>query len=232
MPSKEVSGSFGRSRVALSAPYSLRPAGTTVACLLIGVCFAAPTLADESRLYLGAAIGAAEHAKNAALKPSADVPLMTGGVNSRDTSWNAALGYQVNSNIAFELGYRHLGDIEASVADLRSSSGAQAHYTLATEGVTLAMLGRFPIGKWTPYIRAGVLFSETELQYSGSVSGTTFGKRIKDSSEGAFFGAGLRFDIGSRWALQADFTHVMNAAEPRFGQSDYHDVSAGVMWKF
>lgn len=202
-----------------------------VACLLTAAGFTPTAFADDAGLYVGAGIGSAEHAQNVALKPP-QVPLMTGTSDSRDTSWNVTLGYRVNTNIAFELGYVNLGDMEASIADQSGQSDARGQFTFSTEGVTAAMVGRFPIRQWTPYIRAGVLFSETDLRYAGSVSGAAFGARIKDDAEDAFFGAGLTYDLGSRWAVQFDFTHFMEAGDPGSGQSDYHNVTLGFIWRF
>lgn len=202
-----------------------------VACFLLAQGFAPTAFADDAGLYVGAGIGSAEHAKNAALRPP-QVPLMTGTSDARDTSWNVTLGYRVNNNIAFELGYVNLGDIEASVADRTSQSDARGQFTFSTEGVTAAMVGRFPVRQWTPYIRAGVLFSETDLRYAGSASGAAFGARIKDDSQDAFFGAGLTYDLGSRWSVQLDLTHFMEAGDRGSGQSDYHNVSVGFMWRF
>jgi opacity protein-like surface antigen len=197
----------------------------------MGVCFVMPTVAQESGFYIQAAIGRAEHATDIMLKDT-NTPLLTGQADSRETSWNAALGYRVSSNLAFELGYRHLGEVETTLVDASNATDGQAQFSTTTQGFTLAMLGEFPIGKWTPYIRAGVLFAESELKFSGAVSGTTFGRVVKSDDEGALFGAGVTYDFGDRWSLQADFTHVMDAAEPGKGLNDFHDLSIGVIMKF
>jgi OOP family OmpA-OmpF porin len=202
-----------------------------IACFALAAGVTPTAFADDAGLYIGAGIGTAEHAKNVGLRPPG-VPLMTGTTDSRDTSWSTTLGYRVNRNIAFELGYMNLGDMEASVADPTGGSDARGRFTFSTEGVTVAMVGRFPVDKWTPYIRAGVLFSETDLGFAGSVSGAAFGGRVKDDSEDAFFGVGVTYDLGSRWAAQFDFTHVMDAGEPGSGQSDYHVATLGLLWRF
>lgn len=199
--------------------------------LIVGLGLSAQSHAEDSGFYIGGAVGRAEHAKGAALRPIG-VPLMTGEADSKVLSWNAALGYRVNQNIAFELGYLDLGEVDASVADLTGATDAHAQFSLTSRGETLSMVGTFPFGRWTPYLRAGVLFSKTELKYSGIVQGAAFANRVTDTSDGAFFGVGATFDLGSGWALQADFTHVMDAAAPQFGQSDSHNLSLGARWSF
>jgi hypothetical protein len=205
--------------------------GKWVVCFILAAGFAPTVSADDAGIYVGAGIGSAEHPNSGALKPP-QVPLMTGTADARDTSWNVTLGYRVNENIAFEVGYVDLGEIEASVADRSGQSDARGQFTFATEGVTAAMVGRFPIRKWTPYIRTGVLFSETDLHYTGSVSGSAFGARITDDSQDAFFGAGVTYDLGSRWSAQLDFTHFMDVGDPGSGQSEYHNLTVGFLWRF
>jgi hypothetical protein len=231
MLTQTVRSCFATSKVAEPKNCGLRLFVSTFTWLIAGLGFSSESVAEDASFYIDGAIGSAEHVEGAALKPS-DAPLMTGEADSRVPSWSVALGYQVNSNIAFELGYLDLGDVDASVADSSGATDAQAKFTLSTRGPTLSMVGTFPIGKWTPYIRAGVLFSETELKYSGSVQGAVFSDRVSDDSQAAFFGAGITFELGSRLALQADFTHVIDAAAPRFGQSDCHNLSFGLRWKF
>lgn len=205
--------------------------GSALLWLIVGLGLSSRSHAEDSGFYIGGAIGRAEHVKGAALKP-AGAPLMKGEADSKVLSWNAALGYQINRNIAFELGYLDLGEVDASVADLTGATDAHGQFTLATRGETLSMIGTFPLGRWTPYLRAGVLFSKTELKYSGIVQGAAFANRVTGTSEGAFFGAGTTFELGSGWGLQADFTHVMDAAGAQFGQSDCHDLSFGFRWSF
>jgi OmpA-OmpF porin, OOP family len=204
---------------------------TLIGCFVLVSGVTSTAFADDAGFYIGAGIGTAEHAENVGLKP-AEVPLLTGRSDSRDTTWTATLGYRVNPNFAFELGYVDLGEMEATVADPSGGSDARGQFNFSTEGFTAAMVGRFPVGKWTPYIKAGVLFSETDLAFAGSVSGAAFGGRVKGDSEDALFGAGVTYDLGDKWAAQLDVTHVMDAGDPDSGQSDYIAATIGVIWRF
>jgi hypothetical protein len=199
--------------------------------LIAGLGLFSRSHAEDSGFYIGGAIGRAEHVKGAALDPGG-APLMKGEADSKVLSWNASLGYRINQNISFELGYLDLGEVDASVVDSTGATDAHAQFTLATRGETLSMVGTFPFGRWMPYLRTGVLFSNTELKYSGSVQGAAFVNRVTGTSQAAFFGAGTTFDLGSRWALQADFTHVMDAAGTQFGESDSHILSVGFRRSF
>ncbi len=202
-----------------------------IASFILAASFGPNAFAADTGPYIGASIGNAEHAEEVVLTPS-DVPPMTGQSDSRDTSWAFTLGYRVSRHLAFELGYLDLGKMEASVADPTGESDAQGRFTFSVEGITVSMLGQFPIGKWTPYVKAGVLFSETELNFAGTVSGTSFGDRVKGDSEDPFFGFGVTYDLGSRWKARLDFMHVMDAGDPETGQSEYQNVTLGFSWHF
>lgn len=214
-----------------SSSYGPQFLWSALLCLIAGLGLSSRSHAQDSGFYIGGAIGRAEHVKGAALK-LADTPLMKGEADSKVLSWSASLGYRINQNIAFELGYLDLGEVDASIADATGATDAHAQFTLATRGTTLSMVGTFPFGRWMPYLKTGALFSNTELKYSGSVQGTAFTNRVTGTSEAAFFGIGTTFDLGSSWALQTDFTHVMEAAGNQFGESDSHILSVGVRWSF
>ncbi len=205
--------------------------GKLIACLALVSGFAPSAFANDNGFYVGAGIGTTQYAKNVTLDTEETLP-MKGRSDKRGTSWNLTLGYQIGSHLAFELGYLDLGDARSSVADLSGESDAAGRFNFSVTGVTAALVGRFPIGKWTPYIRAGVLLSNTELDYSGSVSGAPFRGRVKGDSKDALFGAGVTFDLGSRWAAQLDITQVLEAGEPGSGQMDFAIGTLGIIRRF
>lgn len=208
-----------------------RLSGSALLLLIAGIGLSSRSLAEDSGFYIEGAIGSAEHVKGAVLK-FPDTPLLTGEADSRVLSWNAALGYQVNRYVAFELGYLDLGEVEASLTDSTGETDGQAQFTLATRGPTLSIVGTFPLRRWTPYLRAGVLFSTTELKYSVLVQEAARADRVTGDDQATYVGAGTTFDLGSGWALQADFTHVIEAAGTKFGDSDCHNLSLGLRWSF
>jgi outer membrane protein W len=187
--------------------------------------------ADDSGLYVSAALGNADHADEVVLHPP-EVAAMTGTSEGHDDAWALTAGYKFNRNIAVEITHFDLGDMEASVSDRSGGSNAQADFTFSMAGTAVSLVGTFPIGRWEPYVKAGVFFSESELAYSGSVSGTSFTARIKDDSEDALFGAGVGYKLSERWRAHLDITYFMEAGEPSGGQADYLSVLVGVSWRF
>jgi hypothetical protein len=187
--------------------------------------------ADDSGFYVSAALGNADHADNVVLDPP-EVAAMTGTSEGHDDAWALTAGYKFNRNIAVEITHFDLGEMEASVSDRSGGSDAQADFTFSMAGTAVSLVGTFPLGKWEPYVKAGVFFSESELAYSGSVSSIPFTARVKEDSEDALFGAGLGYKLSERWRAQLDITYFMEAGEPDGGQADYLTVLLGVSWRF
>jgi OmpA-OmpF porin, OOP family len=198
---------------------------------LLGLLATSAAAADDSGFHVSASVGIADHADDAALGVP-DVGRLTGATDGDDTSWALTGGYRFNRNIAIEIGYVDLGEIDAAVSDVEGGSDARATFTFATSGITLAMVGSFPIGNWVPYLKAGVLFSETELDFAGTVNGASFAARVDEDSQDPLFGAGVGYDFGEHWRVQLDVTYFMESGDPDGGESDYLSTSLGVSWRF
>ena len=198
---------------------------------LAALAIAPAAAADDSGFYLGAGVGIADTGDHSQLGV-ADLPLLTGKTHDNDTSWGVAVGYRFNRNIAIELGYLDLGEITSEVTDATGATDARAAVGFSAEGFTLAMIGTFPIGKWEPYLRAGVLFSETALAFSGSSSAGDFSTRITDENGDALYGIGVRHGLSEHLQLYLDTTYFMEVGEPDTGRSDYLNTSFGASWRF
>lgn len=205
--------------------------GTSIGIAVLMLAVAVPAAADDSGLYVGAGIALVDMPKQIGLGVS-NVPLLRGDADNQDTGFAVTLGYRVNRNISFELGYVDLGDLEANVVDVAGTSDARATVGFSSDGMTFAMIGTFPIGKWEPYVKAGILFSSTMLEYSGTLSSTTFSARIADDDEDALYGAGVRYALRDRLRVYLDATLFSEVGEPRTGQLDAFSTSLGALWRF
>jgi OmpA-OmpF porin, OOP family len=204
---------------------------STLCVPLAALAIAQAASADDSGWYLGAGAGLADSADNAQLGVP-DVALLSGRTDDNKLSWGFAAGYRFSPHFAIELGYVDLGELEADVSDLTGVTDAQAGVGFSADGVTLALIGTFPMGKWEPYLKAGVFYSNTELAYSGSVLGDDFGARITDDDEDALYGIGVRYAVNERLRLYLDATYFMEVGEADTGQATYLNFSAGVVWRF
>lgn len=198
---------------------------------LAALAFAPAASADDSGWYLGAEAGLADTADKSQLC-CAGFPLLTGDTHDNKTSWRVAGGYRFNQNIALELGYVDLGELTSEVSDATGATDARAAVGFSAEGVTFAMIGTFPIAKWELYLKAGVFYSSTVLEYSGSQSATDFGARITNDDEDALYGIGLRYPLSERLRIYVDSTYFMEVGEANTGRSDYLNTSIGALWRF
>jgi len=189
----------------------------------IGMSLAGTVAADESGPYVSAALGRIDVPDRSELGP------LTGDTTNNEWSWTVGAGYRFNPNIALELGYVDLGEIDAELGNL---SGDRAHASFAAEGVTLALVGAFPIGRWEPYVKAGVLFSTTELQFVGTVQSIHFRGLLEQDTEDPLVSAGVRFAVAEPIQVFFDLTYLDDVGEPETGRSSYFNATAGVLWRF
>ena len=199
-----------------------------IGCSALALSHAAP--ADEAGVYIGVDIGYVDAPKNVGLIVP-DVPLLTGETDGSEFAAGATLGYRFNRNIAVELGYVDVR-FDANVVDASGISDASSRLGFSIDGIALALLGFFPVGHWAPYVKAGVLFSDTALTYSGNIAGDEFSARIGNSAEDALYGLGVRYRLSEHLELSLDSTYFMEVGEPGSGQSDFWKTSAGVIWRF
>jgi hypothetical protein len=209
---------------------SARAVAGSLAMLAILV-MSGTALADDAGIYISAAGGIAQSPENVALGVPG-VALLSGTADGSDPSFGFGIGYRFNRNVSLDLGYVDLGAVEADIADLSGRSDARGSFTFAADGVALSLLGSFPIGNWEPYVKAGVLFSETQLSYSGSMSGTPFSGRVTNKEEDALYGVGVRYALLERFKIYLDATYLMDVGGEGGGQADFLNTSLGVIWQF
>jgi OmpA-OmpF porin, OOP family len=197
----------------------------------VALAIAPAAAADDSGWYLGAGAGLTDTGDDARLGV-ADVPPLSGRTDDNKLSWSLNAGYRFGPQLAIELGYVDLGQLEADVGDLTGGTDARAGFGFSADGVTLALIGSYPIGKWEPYLKAGVFFSRTELEYSGSVLGNGFAAQFKDDDEDALYGVGVRYAVNERLRIFLDATYFMDVGEPATGQANYLNFTLGVVWRF
>src|SRR5687768_8708220 len=103
-------------------------------------------MADDSGIYIGANVGQVDMPDDVQLGVP-NVPLMAGKTDDAVIRPAADIGYRFNRNIALELGYVELGDLKANVTDASGASDANARVRFSASGVSLALVGTFPVGK-------------------------------------------------------------------------------------
>ena len=203
------------------------------ACVaLVALALGRAAAADDSGVYVAAGVGLVDTPDEAILGLE-DVGELTGRTDDGDASWGISAGYRFNRYIAIELGYLDLGETTSEVTDATGASDAHATVGFSAEGVTLALIGTLPIGeKWEPYLKAGVFYARTVLEFSGSSSGDDFGGRVTHENGDALFGVGVRYAISERLQIYLDSTYFREIGEPSTGHSEALNTSLGASWRF
>lgn len=111
-----------------------------------------------------------------------------GDLEKSRVSWKALAGAKLGRMLSLEGQYIDFG------AANRDSDHIQA--TGWTGGVVLDVLAERPV---TPYIKAGVLFWDTDRQFNNIT--------LIEEGTDPTFGAGVRFMVGDAMAIRAEYEH-------------------------
>ena len=169
-----------------------------------------PTGLGAADLYLGAGIG-----------PEVEAGEFRRGLErfaeAEGETWKLFAGVEVGRHLAFEVATFELGTQRccgANVADLG--------FTSDVGGYSLAALGRWPIGLFVPFVKAGLLFWEEEGQFvtllgpsPGSADGTD-----------PLLGAGLELELPAKVGIRAEWERH------EFGGTASDSVTASLVVRF
>ena len=130
-------------------------------------------------------------------------------IDAHGTSFGALMGYGVNPNVAFEFGYRRLGNW-----DIRDPfySG-----TVKIDQVQLTVVGSYPL---TPQLDIFGRGGFNDLSAKVSAGGQTY---QPDSEGGTVYGVGLAYHFTPTVSGRVEFQKP---------SSDSSNVSLGVLFKF
>ena len=179
---------------------------------LLGAALAACAMPAAAQFYVGGAIGQAN-----ATEFCSD-PALGGGVSGcdhKDVALRGFVGYQLNSHLAFELGYHNFGKpTTVAPAAVRMS---------AWEGL---LVGSVPIGGLSLLGKFGFYRGEGK----GAGGGFT---GIREQHTTYTFGAGLQYDLTKQFALRTEWMHYPNMLGGAFGgDTDVNTLNLGALYRF
>jgi OmpA-OmpF porin, OOP family len=159
-----------------------------IIALALAATLAAPAFASE--FYIGGDVG----------QNRTDF----GGVTFKGTGFNVYGGYQLTPSIAFEAGYRSLGDDTKYDVKLEGSAvQASALYQLPLSS-QVSVFGRLGVNRV-------------------EVKASVYGYSGKDDETKAFFGLGARYALNKQFGLRVEFQKP---------HSDVEIFSAGIDYRF
>jgi len=186
--------------------------------LTLGAVFAPAALASDTGFYVGLDLGLSQYPDNEELRVAPDLVLFGSGssLNNEDTAWSIRAGYQLNPYFAVEAGYLDLGESSGTLTSGVPGSGPST-FAYSAAGPTLAVVGKWPLGNWEPYVRLGVLFADTELSFRGTDGTAVLAGTVSDSSEEVFGGFGIAYRFNERWRAQVELSFLDDVSAATLG---------------
>ncbi|MGM0570387.1 outer membrane beta-barrel protein [Marinobacter sp.] len=148
-----------------------------------------------------------------------------------DTAFTGRIhgGIQLNGYTDFELGYRYMDDVDASVsaAGITVAAEAKGHFVDATMQLGVPGSGPFQV-----FAKAGAMYWLIDYR----VSATDGFSRISDSDKED--GVALRTGIGARYhlnediSLRADWDYLVDVGNDDIGETDIQVFSFGPEVRF
>jgi OmpA-OmpF porin, OOP family len=187
---------------------------------------------DEKGFYTGAVAGVAAYPASPIVSLG---PYTLHSIDTRedDMSWGFTGGYRFGRYFALEAGYVDLGE---GTARLIESSGApvQADLHFSARGATLAAVVLFPMRKWEPFVKAGMLFQDAELRIDGTEAGAPFSLSASASSgTKALFETGVSYRFNEKWKATLGFAFFVDVGdERRTGEADIKSHYLGITYQF
>ena len=183
--------------------------------LVLGLAAAAPAAAQDSGLYLGASLGTGK-SKNTCEG-------IAGNCDDTDTAYKLFGGYQINRNLAWEVGYGYLGDVTAS----GTFAGVPLDFEVTNKALDFSGIVTLPVNeRFAVFGRLGIYRSQVELRGNlGTLQGG-------DHNTSFTWGLGMRFDLGRAFAVRAEWQHYPNIGGDNAGVDDMDLLTLGLVMRF
>lgn len=152
-------------------------------------------------------------------------------------------GYRFNENVAVELSYVDMGEVDANSSASGTFYDASnnaydgdvfASSKASVDAFTLDAILSYPIASFAElFAKGGVYTADTTLELNANTSLTTvsFNDSITDNSTGLHIGVGANFRVTDAFGLRAEWERLDNV-EANNGESDVDLFSASVIYSF
>ncbi|HUJ85699.1 MAG TPA: outer membrane beta-barrel protein [Burkholderiales bacterium] len=194
----------------------MKNARSVIAVLVLsgGTSVAIPAAAQSMHpFYLGGSIG-----QTTASDGCSGIILPGITCNDSDTAWRILGGYQLNQNVAVELGYQDLGNVRATGFGVAGEVTANVWELVA--------VGALPLkNRFSVYGKLGGYLGNTELRSNAGFTGS-------DTNTNVTFGVGGRYDFSPQVAFRAEYQSYQSVGGSTVGESDFDVVSVGALFRF
>lgn len=196
---------------------ALLGAGNT---FIVPAAIAAPAT-GQSAYYVGGSVGQSKFK---------DIPPSLTNVDDKDTGYKVYGGYQINPNWGVEATYFDLGKFTGNETAFNGSTVVPVSASAKVTAWGLAGVFTAPISNgFSVFGKLGLVRSELKTNSSG----VGFEAHQKESSIGANFGFGAKYDFTPNLAVRAEWERLKKVGDDATtGETDMDFLSAGITFKF
>lgn len=143
-----------------------------------------------------------------------------------DTYFGIGVGFKVTENLAFEIGYHDLGEIEAKYGGSNENGYEDGKESLALDAVSVAAVGTLPLGpSFNIFGKVGLDLWNAEWKdsYHEMYLGDAYSESDKVSDDGAdvFFAVGAAFNVSEASSVFIEYqVHQFDVSGTAYGADD------------
>jgi OOP family OmpA-OmpF porin len=201
-------------------PHALR----LIALASLGALLASPALAQDSYNYFGLSVGKSRaRLDNQGIANSVIAPGQTASLTSsspKDTGYKVFGGYQLNRNLAFELGFFKLGEFELGA---NTTPAGTLKGQVRVQGANFDLVGLVPLSENFSLLgRLGLQYARIRDNFSGA--GTTVVTNPTPSHRNTNYKVG----VGAQYAFSPSVQMRLEAERYRVDDALGRDVNANM----
>ena len=181
----------------------------------------------DSAVYVGASAGEAKYK---------DTPGVLSNRDNKDTGFKVYAGTQINPIFGVEATYFDLGKYTGNSTAFNGATVVPTSISGDATAWGLAAVLTAPTNMTSVFGTSFGLFGKLGLvrsRLSTNVSGLGFASHQKESSTGANFGVGVKYDFAKNFSVRAEWERLNNVGDnATTGDTKINFLSAGIAFKF
>ena len=181
----------------------------------------------DSAVYIGASAGEAKYK---------DTPGVLSNRDNKDTGFKVYAGTQINPIFGVEATYFDLGKYTGNSSAFNGATVVPTSISGDATAWGLAAVLTAPTNMTSVFGTSFGLFGKLGLvrsRLSTNVSGLGFASHQKESSTGANFGVGVKYDFAKNFSVRAEWERLNNVGDnATTGDTNINFLSAGIAFKF
>jgi len=189
--------------------------------------------APDTGWYLGGSIGQSQLKFDDASLQVAGATSSSVSKDETDTAWKLFAGYRLGKYVAVEGGWTDLGKFSATTTVTAPATGSST-ITFKSSGPHLEAVGILPLGDFSLFGKAGLMYTMTKA--SGSATGAVAfsGNPNQDHSEFNFkAGIGAGYDFTRNFGVRVEAEQVFGVGDKdKTGEGDIRLFTVGAVFRF